>query len=124
MKIVIKILFTILLTIKKKNHIFHLQIFSMTDQDLFYLLALQSVEGVGDIMAKKNYLPIVVRPKLFKTKVQQLAGIDGVGANLLKNVKDQTVFEKANKELEFIKANAVKVAHFQSDDYPALETLH
>jgi DNA processing protein len=89
----------------------------MTDQDLFYLLALQRVEGVGDIMAK-NYLPIVVRLKLFKTKVQQLAGIDGVGANLLKNVKDQTVFEKASKELEFIKANAVKVAHFQSDDYP------
>jgi hypothetical protein len=61
MKIVIKILFTILLTIKKKNHIFLLQIFSMTDQDLFYLLA--HIEGVGDIMAKKNYLPIVVRPK-------------------------------------------------------------
>jgi hypothetical protein len=30
-------------------------------------------------MAKKNYLPIVVRPKFLKTKVQQLAGIDGVG---------------------------------------------
>jgi hypothetical protein len=25
----------------------------MTEQDLFYLLALQRVEGVGDIMAKK-----------------------------------------------------------------------
>jgi hypothetical protein len=60
MKIVIKILFTILLTIKKKNHIFHLQNLAH-DQDLFYLLA--HVEGVGDIMAKKNYLPIVVRLK-------------------------------------------------------------
>jgi hypothetical protein len=49
---------------KKKNHIFHLQIFSMTDQDLFYLLALQRVEGVGDIMAK-NYLPIAALPSLF-----------------------------------------------------------
>jgi hypothetical protein len=42
----------------------------MTDQDLFYL-ALQSVEGVGDIMAKKN-LPIAVLPKLLKQN-QQLA---------------------------------------------------
>jgi DNA processing protein len=25
---------------------------------------------------------------------------------------------KANKELEFIKANSVKVAHFQDEDYP------
>jgi DNA processing protein len=50
----------------------------MTDQDLFYLLALQRVEGVGDIMAK-NYLPIAALPSLFKTKTQQLAAIDGVG---------------------------------------------
>jgi DNA processing protein len=32
---------------------FQQQICSMTEQDLFYLLALQRVEGVGDIMAKK-----------------------------------------------------------------------
>ncbi|MBC5840545.1 DNA-protecting protein DprA [Flavobacterium sp. F-380] len=90
----------------------------MTDQDLFYLLALQRVEGVGDIMAKKLLTHCGSAEAVFKTKAQQLAAIDGVGANLLKNVKDQTVFDKANKELEFIKANAVKVAHFQSDDYP------
>jgi DNA processing protein len=27
----------------------------MTEQDLFYLLALQKVEGVGDIMAKTTH---------------------------------------------------------------------
>ena len=90
----------------------------MTDQDLFYLLALQRVEGVGDIMAKKLLTHCGSAEAVFKTKSQQLAAIDGVGTNLLKNVKDQTVFDKANKELEFIKANAVKVAHFQGDAYP------
>jgi DNA processing protein len=90
----------------------------MTDQDLFYLLALQRVEGVGDIMAKKLLTHCGSAEAVFKTKAQQLAAIDGVGANLLKNLKDQTVFDKANKELEFINANAVNVSHFQDADYP------
>jgi hypothetical protein len=47
-----------------------------------------------------NYLPIVVLPTVLK----QSATIAELTewANLLKNVKDQTVFDKANKELEFI----------------------
>jgi DNA processing protein len=36
----------------------------MTEQDLFYLLALQRVEGVGDIMAK-TLTHCVVPPKQF-----------------------------------------------------------
>jgi hypothetical protein len=68
MKIVIKILFTILLTISIFFYTFQLQIFSMTEQDLFYLLALQRVE-VGDIMAKS--LTHGSRSS-FKTKSTQL----------------------------------------------------
>jgi DNA processing protein len=49
----------------------------MTDQDLFYLLALQSVEGVGDIMAKKNYLPWFCRSCLKQNAT--IAAIDGGG---------------------------------------------
>ena len=90
----------------------------MTDQDLFYLLALQRVEGVGDIMAKKLLTHCGSSEAVFKTKTQQLASIDGVGTHLLKNIKDQSVFDRANKELEFIKSNAIKVAYFQDDEYP------
>jgi DNA processing protein len=50
----------------------------MTEQDLFYLLALQRVEGVGDIMAKKLLTHCGSRGS-FKTKTAQLAAIDGVG---------------------------------------------
>jgi DNA processing protein len=77
--------------IQNKKSYISLTIFSMTDQDLFYLLALQSVEGVGDIMAKTTYTRL--GRVCFKTKAQQLAAIDGVG--LFK--KDQTVL--IHKEL-------------------------
>ena len=64
----------------------------MTDQDLVHLLALQQVEGVGDIVAKKLITHCGNATEVFKTKTSQLANIDGIGSVLLKNLKDKTVF--------------------------------
>jgi DNA processing protein len=66
----------------------------MTEQDLFYLLALQRVEGVGDIMAKK-LLTHCSAEAVFQ-KNSSTATIDGVGSMLLKSLKDKSVFEKSN----------------------------
>lgn len=90
----------------------------MSDQELFYLLALLKVEGVGDIIAKKVLLHCGSAESFFKTKDNQLAVIDGIGPILLKNRSDKTIFDKANAELEFIKANAISVSFFQEEQYP------
>ena len=90
----------------------------MSDQELFYLLALLKVEGIGDIMAKKLLTHCGNPEAIFKVKSHQIAGIDGIGSVLLRNLKDKTVFEKANKELEFIKSNAINVSFFQDESYP------
>ena len=90
----------------------------MSEQDLFYLLALLRVEGVGDIMAKKLLANFGSAEEIFKTKANQIAAIDGVGSVLLKNLKDKTVFEKANQELEFINKNNIKVSFFKDENYP------
>ena len=67
----------------------------MNDQELFYLLALQRVEGVGDIVAKKLLTYFGNSEAVFKAKSSQLASIDGIGNVLLKNIKDPSVFVKA-----------------------------
>ena len=90
----------------------------MTEQELFHLLALQQVEGVGDIMAKKLINHCGSAEAVFKTKTSQLANIDGIGSILLKNLKDKTVFEKAEQELQFIKSNEINVSYFQDENYP------
>ncbi|MCD0469389.1 DNA-processing protein DprA [Flavobacterium sp. JAS] len=90
----------------------------MSDQELFYLLALLKVDGVGDIMAKKLLTHCGNAESVFKTKMNQIAAIDGVGSVLLKNLKDKIIFEKANRELEFIKSNEVNVSFFQDENYP------
>ncbi|KQO29629.1 DNA processing protein DprA [Flavobacterium sp. Leaf82] len=90
----------------------------MSDQDLFYLLALLKVDGVGDIMAKKLLTHCGSAEAIFNTKINQIAAIDGVGTVLLRNLKDKSVFEKANQELEFIKSNNIKVSFFLDENYP------
>lgn len=90
----------------------------MIDQELMHLLALQKIEGVGDIMAKKLLTHCGSAEAIFKTKSSQLAGIDGVGSVLLKKLKDKTVFERAEKELYFIKNNNIQVSYFQDNQYP------
>jgi len=90
----------------------------MTDQDLFHLLALQQVEGVGDIMAKKLINHCGSAEGVFKTKTSQIAAIDGIGSILLRNLKNKWVFEKAEQELNFIKSNEINVAYFQDENYP------
>ncbi len=90
----------------------------MTDQDLFSLLALLKVDGVGDILGKKLLHTFGSASEVFKAKSSQLAAIDGIGSVLLKNLKDKTIFEKANRELSFIKNNAIQVSFFQDESYP------
>ncbi|KIQ21464.1 DNA processing protein DprA [Flavobacterium sp. MEB061] len=90
----------------------------MSEQDLFYLLALLKVEGVGDIMAKKLLTHFGKAETVFTTKTNQIAAIDGVGSVLLKNLRDKSIFEKASNELDFIKSNDIKVSFFQDENYP------
>ncbi|KFF07451.1 DNA-processing protein DprA [Flavobacterium reichenbachii] len=90
----------------------------MTDQELFYLLALLKVDGVGDIMAKKLLTHFGSAEEIFKAKKNQISSIDGVGTVLLKNLNDKSIFEKAAKELEFIKSDSVNVSFFQDESYP------
>ena len=99
-------------------HTFHIQIFAMNETELFYLLALQKVEGVGDIVAKKLISHCGNAETIFKTKSSQLSSIDGIGTVLLSKLKNKSIFEKAEAELKFIKNNEINVAFFQDEKYP------
>ena len=90
----------------------------MNENELFYLLALQRVEGVGDIIAKKLLNHFGSAEAVLKAKPSQLAAIDGIGNVLLNNFKDQTVFAKAESELQFITSNSITVTTFEDPDYP------
>jgi DNA processing protein len=90
----------------------------MTEKELLNLLALQKVEGVGDIMAKKLLNHCGSAEAIFTSKNSQLAAIDGVGKILLQNLNNKTIFGQAEKELKFIQDNKINVSFFKDEDYP------
>lgn len=90
----------------------------MSEENLYNLLALMKVEGVGDIMAKKLLTHFENAEAVLNAKSSQLAAIDGVGTMLLKNLKDKSIFDKAKQELEYIKNNEIDVLYFQDESYP------
>jgi DNA processing protein len=90
----------------------------MSHDELYYTLALQKIDGVGDIVAKKLLNHCGSAKAIFESKASQLSGIDGVGSMLLKNLKDKSVFDKAEREIKFIEKNNIKVAYFQDENYP------
>jgi len=90
----------------------------MTEQELFSLLALQKVELVGDVVAKKLLNHFESATAIFQAKANQLTAIDGIGSVLIKNLKDKSVFEKAESELKYIQDNDIDVHFFKDKSYP------
>jgi DNA processing protein len=90
----------------------------MSETELIHLLALLKIEGVGDIVAKKLINHCGSAEKVFQAKSDFLKNIDGVGAVLLKKLKDKSVLDIAQKEMQFIKDNAISCCSYLDKNYP------
>jgi DNA processing protein len=90
----------------------------MNTTELFHVLALLRVEGVGDIVAKKLINHCGSAEDVFKAKPSQFKAIDGIGEVLQKKLKDKTAFEKAEQELRYLEEQQFTVLYYQSEAYP------
>ena len=90
----------------------------MNQTELLNILALSRVEGIGDIVAKKLINHCGSAENVFGAKANYLKSIDGIGDNLIKKLKDKSVFEKAEKELRFIENEKIDVLFYLNDNYP------
>ena len=90
----------------------------MRHTELFYLLALQKAEGIGDVSIKKLLAHCGSAEAVFQAKMSQLAKIDGIGTFRLRNINHKFNFAKAETELSFIERQGVRTHYFLDDDYP------
>jgi DNA processing protein len=90
----------------------------MNSTELLHVLALLRIEGVGDIVAKRLIHHCGSAEAVFQAKKSQLKAIDGIGSVLLHNIKDTTVFPKAEQELAYIERNGITVLYYQDAAYP------
>ncbi len=90
----------------------------MSHENLFYLLALQNVDGVGDIVAKKLLQHCGSAEAIFTTSASKLRNIDGIGSITASKLNDKSIFKKAEIELKFIESNKISVMSFRDENYP------
>lgn len=90
----------------------------MRHTDLITTLALLQVEGIGDILAKKLIQQYGSAEEVFRLKPRQLAAIDGLGPQTVKNFKDPSLFTKAEAEFQFIEKHNIQVFYYQDASYP------
>ena len=95
-----------------------IKLHAMTQNDLFYLLALQQVEGIGDITAKKLLQHFGSPETIFQAKKTELAKIDGIGKSTISNLHKKDCFEQAESEILFLEKEDINVFSFQCNDYP------
>ena len=93
--------------------------FKMENEELFYYLALQSVVGIGPIKAKKLLNHFGGAKQLFQATRNDLKRIKGLRTDVLEQLNNSVVFEKAEKEMRFIENNRITALTHEHEAYPA-----
>ena len=90
----------------------------MQEEELIYVLALQKTKGIGEVIAKKLISTLGSAAAVYGEKSKNIGKINGIGSITLANLKDKTPLKEAEKEVENIINNKLKILYFLDDDYP------
>ncbi len=90
----------------------------MRHEDLFYVLALLKVEGVGSIYAKKLLEHYASPSEIFKDSPKDWLRL-GLKSLATKSIDKDRLFKAAEAELSFIEQNQITATYFKETDYPS-----
>ncbi len=87
-------------------------------EDLFYLLALQKVKGIGDISAKKLLKHFGTAQKVFEAAHADSIDIPDIGDFIIGQLKNFDDFALVEKELKYIEKENIKTVSIFDENYP------
>jgi DNA processing protein len=90
----------------------------MRNDDLLYNIALTKVEKVGSIIAKNLISYCGDAKTVFQERKSHLVKIPQIGHAISDAIKDPAVFQKAEKEIQYIQKNNIRVMFYLHEDYP------
>lgn len=90
----------------------------MDNDTLFYTLAMLRCEGVGEVSAKKLLEYFGTAQQVFSASATDLEMVFRLNKNGIKAILQQSSFDRAEKELKFIRANNINVYVINQDNYP------
>jgi DNA processing protein len=90
----------------------------MAHNELFYKVALSMVPGIGGVLARNLVAYTGSAEQVFSESFKALVKIPGIGEVNAKRIKNNGVFGKAEKELEFIQKYKIDVRFYTDKNYP------
>ena len=90
----------------------------MTTDKSLYRIALTQINGVGVMHARTLMQVIGDEEAIFKEDVRKLEAIPRISRRLIGEIRNPEVLKKAEKELEFVADNKLRLIFFTDEDYP------
>jgi DNA processing protein len=91
----------------------------MPDQDLIYKIAITTIPGIGDVLAKNLVSYCGGVEKVFKAKKQDLVKVRALMKFVAKSIYQFKDFKAAEEEASFIEKNKIKALFYLDEEYPA-----
>lgn len=91
----------------------------MIKEEILYYLALQSVDGIGPVNARKLIEHCGGPKQVLEESQKNLSLIKGIKPNILKQMKSRSIFKKAEREINFMEKHHISASHINEQTYPA-----
>lgn len=88
------------------------------DETINYKIALSLVPGIGGVLARNLVAYVGSAEGIFTEPLQSLMKIPGIGETNAKRLKDKSVFERAEKEMEFMKKYNISALFYTDKNFP------
>ena len=88
------------------------------DPQLQYKIGITLIKGIGNVLAKNLIAYLGNVEAIFSESPKRLAKIPGIGELLAKEISQQDVLKRADKEVEFILKNGITPIYHTDQAYP------
>lgn len=88
------------------------------DENLKYKIALSMLPGIGGVLARNLVAYVGSVEGIFKESFKGLMKIPGIGEYNARNIKKSDVIPEAEKEIEYVQTNNIKVSFYTDNSFP------
>lgn len=91
----------------------------MSESKLLYQIALTMIPGIGNVLGKKLVTYCGSAEAVFREKTSLLSKVPRVGDKIVVALSDNTILDRAQKEVAFLKKFNIRTLFFLDKDYPS-----
>ncbi|MDR2122099.1 MAG: DNA-processing protein DprA [Flavobacteriaceae bacterium] len=88
--------------------------------DTLYLIALKYCPNIGDSIIKKLLSQFGSAENIWNAPLKKLTSVFKIGEKTTQHIGDETIFKKAEREIQYCADNQIRITHLFEDDYPLL----